>query len=70
VLGTRFLPIEHAVRLILGHTAVDPVVGGQAVRRAEAEGVLLPRNPTGRIAYTLLAGDRTDGGAAHKGGRR
>ncbi|MEU8138176.1 SCO2522 family protein [Streptodolium elevatio] len=70
VLGSRFLPIEHAVRLILGHTAVDPVVGGQAVRRAEAEGVLLPRDPTGRIAYTLLTGDGTHREASPEGGRR
>ncbi|WP_436772308.1 SCO2522 family protein [Yinghuangia sp. YIM S09857] len=69
VLGTRFLPIEHAVRLILGHTAVDPVVGDQAVGRAAAEGVFLPRDPTGRIAYTFVGGDPADGDSAFRGGR-
>lgn len=54
VLANRFLPIEHAVRLILGHSAIDPVLLRQTAGRAKAEGVLLSADPTERIAYTFL----------------
>ncbi|UGQ10813.1 SCO2522 family protein [Yinghuangia sp. ASG 101] len=63
VMGTRFLPIEHAVRVVLGHTAIDAAVRDRIAARAAAEGVPLPPDLPGRVNYALVA-DRfaaTDG---------
>lgn len=53
-LDSRFLPIELAVRTILGNVAVDPVAAGQVLTRARAEGLDLPEETVGRIGYAFL----------------
>lgn len=62
VMGVRFLPIEHAVRMILGHVAVDPAVRAQIAARAEAEGVVLSPDLPGRVTYALVADQGAGGG--------
>jgi hypothetical protein len=59
VLGTRFLPIEHAVRLVLDHTALDAAVRVQIAGRAGAEGLSLPDALTERIAYAFVPDPNT-----------
>lgn len=53
VLASRFLPIEHAVRVILSQVAVDPAVNQQAMDRSAAEGIELPAGLVDRIGYVL-----------------
>ena len=53
-LAARFLPVELAVRTILGQVAVDASVTGQVRDRAEAEGVTLPGEVVDRIRYAFL----------------
>ena len=53
-LDGRFLPIELAVRTILGAVAIDPLVTAQVRRRAAGEGVELPAETVERIAYVFL----------------
>nr|WP_232295565.1 SCO2522 family protein [Parafrankia sp. EUN1f] len=53
-LDTTYLPVEHAVRVILGQVGVDPTVLQFSARRAEKEGIVLPAEPTGRISYLFL----------------
>ena len=52
-LAARFLPIELAVRTILGQIAVDAAVAEQVVARAGAEGVALPGELVDRIRYAF-----------------
>jgi hypothetical protein len=54
VLDRRFLAIEHAVRTILSQVAVDPMVSGQVLDRATAEGVELPEETIERIDYLFV----------------
>lgn len=60
LLETRFLPVEHAVRLILEHTAVDTAVREQIAARARAENLPEPRTLTESLAYAFVP-DPTDG---------
>ncbi|MBL7261660.1 hypothetical protein JKJ07_46025 [Actinoplanes sp. LDG1-01] len=53
-LDSRFLPIELAVRTILGNVAVDPVAAEQVLKRAKGEGIDLPDETVGRIGYAFL----------------
>ena len=53
-LDSRFLPIELAVRTILGQVAVDATVADQARERAAAEGITLPGEIVERIRYAFL----------------
>ena len=53
-LDSRFLPIELAVRTILGQVWIDPMVDGQVAGRAKGEGMELPAEPVGRISYVFL----------------
>ncbi|GAA0578402.1 SCO2522 family protein [Paractinoplanes ferrugineus] len=53
-LDSRFLPIELAVRTILGQVWIDPGVDGQVCGRARGEGMELPNEPVGRISYAFL----------------
>ncbi|GIF20683.1 hypothetical protein BJ973_001411 [Actinoplanes tereljensis] len=53
-LDSRFLPIELAVRTILGQVWIDPAVDGQVCGRARGEGMELPTEPVGRISYAFL----------------
>ncbi|GAA2637068.1 SCO2522 family protein [Paractinoplanes durhamensis] len=53
-LDSRFLPIELAVRTILGQVWIEPAVDGQVSGRARSEGLELPAEPVGRISYAFL----------------
>ena len=53
-LDSRFLPIEMAVRTILGQVGVDASVDEHVRTRAEGEGIELPNEIVGRIAYAFL----------------
>jgi hypothetical protein len=53
-LGARFLPIELAVRTILGQVAVNPAVAAQVAQRAGAERIALPGELVDRIRYAFL----------------
>lgn len=60
VLSGRFLPVEHAVRVILEQVSVDDAVVKQIAERSEDEGFLLPGEIVRRINYFLdgsIAGD-------------
>ncbi|MFJ4466226.1 SCO2522 family protein [Streptomyces sp. NPDC089424] len=63
VLDSRFLPVEHAVRVILGHTAADPAAVRQVIERAGAEGVELSPALTERVLYAFTASGTLGGGA-------
>ncbi|MFI7547313.1 SCO2522 family protein [Actinoplanes sp. NPDC049599] len=52
-LAARFLPIELAVRTILGQVAVDPAVAAQVRERAGAEGITLPGEVVDRLRYAF-----------------
>ncbi|MQY11111.1 hypothetical protein SRB5_12250 [Streptomyces sp. RB5] len=54
LLPSRFLPVEHAVRVILEQTEVEPGPLAQAAERAMAEGITLPEEIPDRIAYVFL----------------
>jgi hypothetical protein len=53
-LDARFLPIELAVRTILGQVAVDATVSAQVRERAEGDGITLPDEVVDRIRYAFL----------------
>ncbi|WP_157437652.1 SCO2522 family protein [Actinoplanes subtropicus] len=53
-LDGRFLPIELAVRTILGQVWIDPAVDAQVRERALAERQPLPAEPVGRIGYAFI----------------
>jgi hypothetical protein len=53
-LAARFLPIELAVRTILGQIALDPAVALQVRDRARGEGVDLPAEIVERTAYAFV----------------
>jgi hypothetical protein len=56
VLGSRFLPIEEAVRTILGQVAIDDGVLRQIADRGAAESIEVPPAIVDRIAYVFLGG--------------
>jgi hypothetical protein len=53
ILASRFLPIEHTVRLVLGHIALDAAVVEQAVTRAADEHIALSDVVTDRVSYVF-----------------
>ncbi|MBM2623078.1 hypothetical protein JIG36_47020 [Actinoplanes sp. LDG1-06] len=53
-LDSRFLPIELAVRTILGNVSVDPTAAAQVRERARGEGFALPEETVGRVGYAFL----------------
>ncbi|WP_327693289.1 SCO2522 family protein [Streptomyces sp. NBC_00459] len=55
VLASRFLPVEHAVRVILEHTAPDPDALRQLTERAGELTQGMPSGPTERIEYVFTA---------------
>lgn len=59
VLGSRFLPVEHAVRTILDHTAADAEALAQAAERSAGEGFPLPWGLSERVMYAFVASDGT-----------
>jgi hypothetical protein len=54
VLGSRFLPIELAVRTILSQVSVDPTVLEQIAGRARGERMELPKELVERIDYMFV----------------
>ncbi|GAA2583408.1 SCO2522 family protein [Winogradskya consettensis] len=54
VLGARFLPIEVAVRTILGQVAVTAAVDEQIRGRAKGERIVLPAEFVDRIRYAFM----------------
>lgn len=56
VLPNRFLPVEHAVRLLLGHIDADPVVLGQVTQRSAREGTPAPNEIPDRASYVFYSG--------------
>jgi hypothetical protein len=59
VLGSRFLPIESAVRTIVERVDIDAEVRKQVIDRSRDEDILLPREVVERIAYVFLTGNPT-----------
>ncbi len=56
VLASRYLPVEHAVRTILNHVAVEAAVLEQVEERSQAEGMKLPAELVERISYYFAGG--------------
>lgn len=54
LLDSRFLGIEHAVRVILEQVAQDDEVMERVLQRANQEGMPVAQDVTGRIAYTFV----------------
>jgi hypothetical protein len=52
---SRFLPVEDAVRTILGQVAVERAVTELVLTRAAAEGLALPADVLGRVEYAFFA---------------
>jgi hypothetical protein len=55
VLANRYLPIEHAVRLILGQVAAEDGVASQVLERSMGEKLTLPAELVERVEYLFLA---------------
>ncbi|GIE94984.1 SCO2522 family protein [Paractinoplanes rishiriensis] len=53
-MDARFLPIELAVRTILGNVTIDPGAAAQVRDRARGEGLTLPEETLDRIGYAFL----------------
>ena len=53
VLSSRFLPVEHAVRTVLGQMSIDGEVAGQALARSGAEGMAVPAELVDRVDYVF-----------------
>ncbi|MCT7351380.1 SCO2522 family protein [Streptomyces sp. 15-116A] len=56
VLPNRFLPVEHAVRVVLDQTEVDQEALRQVAERAQGESVTLPDPVAERISYVFYEG--------------
>lgn len=56
VLPTRFLPVEHAVRVILDQIEVDPGALAQVADRSGKERMAVPDSVADRISYVYYAG--------------
>lgn len=56
VLPGRFLPVEHAVRVILDQIEVDPGALAQAAERSAREKATVPDSVADRISYVFYAG--------------
>jgi hypothetical protein len=57
VLPSSYLPIEHAVRMVLNHVLVDSLILSEIVERAAREEITIPRSPTERLSHVFLDGD-------------
>ena len=60
ILSSRFLPVELAVRTILGQVWHDPQVTGPIAARAAQEGLVLPEEILDRIGYVFAGSGRVD----------
>ncbi len=56
MLPNRFLPVEHAVRVILDQTDVDREALAQVAERSGREGVPVPGPVTDRVSYVYYEG--------------
>ncbi|WP_223198412.1 SCO2522 family protein [Solihabitans fulvus] len=56
ILPRWYLPIEHAVGVILGHLGLDDAVTEQVVTRGAAEGLRVPRSVTERLSHVFIEG--------------
>jgi hypothetical protein len=56
ILPRTYLPIEHAIRVILEHLTFDDAVLDELVRRGAAEGLVVPRPAVERLAHVFLDG--------------
>ncbi|WRZ93028.1 SCO2522 family protein [Streptomyces sp. NBC_01007] len=56
VLPTRFLPVEHAVRVILDQIHVDSAALGQITERSAREGIHIPVQIADRASYVFPPG--------------
>lgn len=54
VLGTRLLPVEHAVRTILSQVSINPAVLDQIHTRSRAEQIDLPKEIVERVEYAFV----------------
>ncbi|MGC5334953.1 SCO2522 family protein [Micromonospora sp. DT62] len=54
LMDSRYLPVELAVRTILGQVAVPAVVSRQVAERADGEGVRLPGELVDRLSYVFI----------------
>jgi hypothetical protein len=55
VLGTRFLPVEHAVRTILSQVSINPAVQDQIHTRSRNEHIDLPKDLVERVEYVFIS---------------
>ncbi|KOV32077.1 SCO2522 family protein [Streptomyces sp. XY152] len=56
VIPSRFLPVEHAVRVILDQIEVDPGALAQAAERSAREHATVPDSVADRVSYVFYAG--------------
>ncbi|MEU4109188.1 SCO2522 family protein [Streptomyces sp. NPDC027717] len=56
LLPYRFLPVEHAVMVVLDQTDVEPEALAQSLRRAADEGIDLPASVAERAGYVFYPG--------------
>lgn len=56
VLSSRFLPIEHAVRVVLDQVDADPDALRQVAERSAREGIAVPDEIPGRVSYVFCPG--------------
>ncbi|MFF2553654.1 SCO2522 family protein [Nocardia sp. NPDC058058] len=56
MLPKRYLPIEHAVRVILDHIAIDDTVAARVIAQGGAEDVAVPAKVVERVGHLLLEG--------------
>lgn len=56
ILPHWYLPIENAVRVILGHLSLDDGATDQIVDRAAAEGMLVSRSVVERVSHIFIEG--------------
>jgi hypothetical protein len=56
LMDTQYLPVELAVRTILGQVAVPPAIAQQLSRRAGGEGLHLPGELVDRLSYVFIGG--------------
>ncbi|GHH93719.1 SCO2522 family protein [Streptomyces capillispiralis] len=56
VLPNRFLPVEHAVRVILDQIEVDPEALHQVAERSAREAAAVPDSVADRVSYLFYAG--------------
>ncbi|MEV4846094.1 SCO2522 family protein [Micromonospora matsumotoense] len=56
LMDTQYLPVEMAVRTILGQAAVPPAIAQQITSRASGEGLRLPGELVDRLSYVFIGG--------------